>query len=231
MLLRVEEQEHVRQAVLEAFPDHPQIDVEFHENPHVIIDFPSTLELTRASVTIPSPVGAVCSTKFQAVHHSGPRSLDLISCGVIHCTQAYPALGSAMWFANPNSAGSAHRIVDNRICYRTLADSIIPWAAPGMNLYGMHLEFSGFVSWTKDDWKDHDRMLRRGAYKLAVDSKKHGFPLEWLGIHELKNGNRWGVTDHFAVSQAFHLSTHTDPRPNFPENLVLDYAKFYKKKL
>lgn len=219
----------VARSIREAFPDHPDLSVELHDNPHVV-EVPLLTSL-RSTVVRKRPIKAKCSHQFRAVHSSGHREENWISGVCWHCTQSNTAFSAASWFSMQASAGSTQLALDNRICYRTLPDDVIPWAAPGFNLYGVHIEFAGFVDWSHQKWLNHDDMLRRGAYKTAVACKRHGIPIKWLGVNDLKSGKRDGITDHWAVSQAFHLSSHTDPRPAFPRQLVLEYTRHYRRKL
>lgn len=219
---------------------HPDanLDAELKETNHVVQDVPIPL-LARAGAVLGQRIKATPSDRFTAVHHTGTRSLSLISCEVIHCTQSSTAIGSATWFTNPAAAGSAHKVADNRICYRTLDAKYIPWAAPGMNTFGMHFEMVGFTTWTNREWLDnHLRTLKRTSYRIAVDSKRFGFPIKWLEVNDLKNGERYGVTDHWAVSHAFRLSGHYDPRDSYdshtwgyPNEYILERARFYKKRM
>lgn len=233
-LARAERLERVR----ELFPKHPKPEAELHDNTHLILEEPRLLSLVRAAV-LPQKVKAPCSTRYRAVHHSGGRPLEAITCEVIHCTQGDTAAGAARWFTNPDSSGSAHRCVDNDVCYRTLPADLIPWGAPGLNFHGMHLEMAGFDSWSNHFWREQkDKTLRRAAYKTALDAKKFGFPIRWLGVDDLQDGNLRGITDHWAVSHAFRLSFHHDPRDSFdattygyPHHYLMELTKFYRARV
>lgn len=188
----------------------------------------------RSSVARATLVKSSCSRTFTAFHHSGPRPRNPV--GVTwHCTQSSTALSAASWFANPRSAGSAQLCVDDKICYRTLLDGMIPWAAPGTNVSHVHVEMAGFVDWTLQQWLSHETMLKRAAYKTAVQARDRGFWVKWLGVDDLRNGNFKGITDHWAVSHAFGLSSHRDPRRTwespaftYPREHLLDLTKHYR---
>src|SRR5215510_4526618 len=119
----------------------------------------ATLRLQAAREVAPAPHGVskVCSTKYRAFHHSGARPLSAIKWIVMHSTEGDTALGAAAWFANPASGGSAHLCVDDRYCFRTLPDGIIPWAAPGANTQGFHIEQAGYARWTSLIWSSKHR--------------------------------------------------------------------------
>jgi hypothetical protein len=173
------------------------------------------------------PIDAACSPKFTAVHNSGGRSLDAITLIVIHSTEGATAAGAAAWFANPRSGGSAHVVVDDHVCYRTLDDSLVPWGAPGANTNGFHVEHAGFAHWDRTTWMSHEKTLRRGAYKAAAHAVKFGVPLQLLTAEDLRH-RRSGFVTHATVTKAFPQGSHTDPGPGFPLDhymeLVAEFA-------
>ena len=142
----------------------------------------------------PQPIPATCKRDFAAVHHSGTRQLSDISLVVIHSTESNSARSSAEWFANPNSNGSAHILVDDRECYRTLDNTVIPWGAPGANTRGFHIEHAGWAHWSTQDWLSHEQTLRRGAYKAALHAGRFHIPLRWLAVDDLRHGRAGFVT-------------------------------------
>ncbi len=176
------------------------------------------------------PIKAAGITTYKAVHFSGYRDPEIIRYIGIHCTQAYPGLGSAMWFANPASSGSAHMIVDDDHSYKTLPDTAVPWAAPPINSTGWHIEFAGYAGWPKETWMTHKPMLDRGAYKIALRCHWYDIPVRQLGVLGLRL-HRKGLVYHSTVSKAYGLSDHSDPGPGFPMAYVMDKAKFYLAEL
>ena len=168
-----------------------------------------------------------CSREFKAVHHSGTRSMSEVRWIILHDEEAATARGAAAWFANPRSAGSAHVCVDDHECYRTLADNQIPWAAPGANTSGLHIEQAGFASWSKIQWLKRLKTLHRAATCAARWSLAYNIPLEMLSPSELKMGRR-GVAGHVHCTAAFGGS-HTDPGPNYPYGRFIRMAKRRRK--
>jgi len=168
------------------------------------------------------PIGRACSTAYRARRSSGTRRLRAITLGVVHCTQGSTARGAAVWFANPDSRGSAHLVADSYECYRTLPPSVIPWGAPGTNGRGWHLELAGFAQWTRAEWLARRYLLDRGAYKLALNGEGR-FPMRRLSRSELAGGKR-GVCDHATASQVYGGS-HWDPGPSFPWDVFMTLAR------
>jgi hypothetical protein len=182
-------------------------------------------ELT-AAVAPAQPVAAACRRNFTAVHHSpGSRALSEITHIVIHSTEGDTAAGGAAWFADPQSAGSAHLVVDDRECFRTLDNEMIPWGAPGTNRNGFHIEHAGHASWNRQMWMNHEQTLRRGAFKAAQHAKKFNVPLRWLSADDLRHG-RSGFVTHATVTSVFPGNMgHTDPGPGFPLDHYMDLVK------
>jgi len=89
------------------------------------------------------PLDDACSRQYAAVRQSGRRDLSQIGLIVIHCTQSNSARSSAQWFENTRAQGSAHLVVDDVECYRTLDNEVIPWGAKGANTRGFHIEIAG----------------------------------------------------------------------------------------
>ena len=170
----------------------------------------------------PQPYDSACSRQYTAVRQSGRRNLAQIGVIVIHCTQSNSARSSAQWFENTRAQGSAHLVVDDVECYRTLDNEVIPWGAKGANTRGFHIEIAGFAEWSQGEWMKHREALRRAAYKAAVHAKKFGIPIRWLTPAQLKAGQKGFVT-HAMCTQAFG-GTHSDPGRQCPTDHLLDWA-------
>lgn len=147
----------------------------------------------------------------------------------MHDEEAPTALSAAAWFANPKSAGSAHVCVDDKECYRTLPDMMIPWAAPGANTQGLHIEQAGWASWSRMMWLKHLLTLHRAAMIAARWSIHYDIPLRFLHAPELKAGEK-GVTTHAECTKAFG-GTHTDPGPEWPQGRFMRMARRRKRVL
>ncbi len=177
------------------------------------------------------PIAATCLREFSAIRRSGTRSLSTIRLIVIHCTESDAARGSARWFTDSRTKGSAHLIVDDRECYRTLADEVIPHAAPGANTIGWHLELTGHAKWKREKWLDHKETLRRGAFKAALHAKKFGIPIRLLSAADIRLGRKGFVT-HALCTQAFHTKNgHTDPGRGCPLDQFMEMTQKFRDTL
>jgi hypothetical protein len=183
----------------------------------------------------PEPIFADCHTAFHASRSSGTRPLEDIKWIVLHDTEGGTAQGVAAYFAqkpNPKTGqpgGSAHLVVDELACYRTLANNEIPWAAPGANTNGFHIEQCGYAKWSAVIWGKHRKTLQRAAYKTAFHCHKFGIPPRFVAAAALKRGVK-GVTTHAECTKAFG-GDHTDPGPLWPRRLFMRYVNQYYNEL
>lgn len=182
-------------------------------------------------MALSDPIPAVCSRLYTALRNSGPRPVTDIKWIVLHSTEGPDAAGAARWFADPKSEGSAHIVVDASTCFRTLPNTAIPWAAPGANAGGFHIEQAGYARWTRSDWLANEGTVRRAAFKAAWHAKLFGIPLRWVGPVGLRLGRK-GLTTHRDVSYAWPLLArkagfHTDPGAAYPKDKFLQWAKEY----
>ena len=162
----------------------------------------------------------------RAVHDSGPRKASSIRLVVLHSAEGTTAAGVASFFAGSAQA-STQLAVDDRECWRMLPDLVVPWGAPGANSDGLHVEICGFAKWERADWRGHEPMLRRSAYKVAKWCWQYGIPARYLSDKQLANGTARGIVTHVQVSKVFKKSTHWDPGPGFPKDLFLIWVQNY----
>lgn len=187
-------------------------------------------ELAPAEAAAAWPIARHCSTLYRARRSSGTRRLSSIGLLVVHCTQSSTARGAAAWFANPRSRGSAHVVVDELECFRTLPPSAIPWGAPGANGRGWHLELAGFAQWNRREWLRHRGTIERAAYKLALHGRAFNVPLTRLTTSQLRAGRARGIVDHRQCSKAFGGS-HWDVGDGFPWDVLLERARYHRRRL
>ena len=132
----------------------------------------------------------------------------------------------ARYFSTTSTKASAHYCIDNNSIVQCVYDKDVAYHAPGANSDGIGLEHAGFARQTAADWSDpySSAMLElsaRLAYQLC---QKFEIPIEFVDAAGLKAGRR-GITTHKAVSDAFKMSSHWDPGPNFPMAKYLEQIK------
>jgi hypothetical protein len=171
------------------------------------------------------PITADCRTPYRAKKDSGHRGLAVVRLIVMHDTEGGTAESVARYFASDNAGGSAHLVVDENACYRTLPNDVIPRAAPGANAAGFHIEQCGFARWSAPVWTSHLRTLNRAAYKAAFHCLLFGIPPVWITAAGLRRQGK-GVTTHAECTKAFG-GTHTDPGPLWPRTFFLGRVRAY----
>jgi hypothetical protein len=183
-----------------------------------------------------------CSRKYKAHFTGGSRSVGSIKNVVIHSTEGRTAAGAAAWFQNPASKGSAHKVVDDKECYRTVPDDVIAYAAPPLNSEGLQLEIAGFAGWRRRDWlvarlvpgSGRRQVLRASLDKAARATAKwchlYRLPPRFRGVRALRRGKE-GVTFHRTVSAAFGQSDHSDPGLGFPKRQFMRHVRRHYRAL
>lgn len=163
-----------------------------------------------------------CRDDLVALKRDG-RARQTPSLIVIHSTEGTTAASAANWFMSPDAQGSAHVVVGEDGCYRTLPDAVNAAGAGEVNPRALHLEFAGFAGRGRSWWLSQSRTLEQGARQIAEWSRLYGIPLQRIGVADLRAG-RAGVATHADVVAAFS-GTHWDPGPGFPLDVVLARAR------
>lgn len=161
---------------------------------------------------------------------------------MLHSTEGPTAEGAARYFTQPQSGGSANLVLDDKCCFRTLGDLVIPYAAPPLNTHGFHIEQAGFARWTRPEWLQHRVTVERAAWKAALRCRWYKIPALLLTVDELKadfgteiEGGvpvhqgplHGGIVTHQTISRAYGLSDHTDPGAGYPLDLFLHLLRSY----
>lgn len=178
----------------------------------------------------PTPIKSECSIKYRALREDGLRKTTDIGWVVIHATEGAFADGAANWFTDTRCKGSANLVVDDNICFRTLDDNHIPWAAPPLNKKGFHIEIAGYSKWSRTIWLSHKKGLDRAAFKAALRCVKYKIPIRQVVAADLLVGRK-GITTHRSISSAFHQSDHTDPGEHFPMDYFIERVKYFAAEL
>ncbi len=190
------------------------------------------------------PYRHTCSSRFPAYHHSGARIQQSIRYIVLHSTEGPTAEGAASYFMSPDSGGSANLVVDDRSCYRSLGDFVVPWGAPPLNANGFHIEQAGYAAWSREDWLAHEETIVRAAYKAALRCRWYKIPPRLLDVAALErdfgtlpvtgDSNttsipyrpgplEGGIVTHATISAAYRQSDHTDPGAGYPADVFMQY--------
>lgn len=152
----------------------------------------------------------------------GPRSTAGLIGICIHTTEndpSTPAENVAQYQLNTES-GSYNTLADRRGLLQENSDDWITWSTGNKgNTILLHLSFVARASMTRAQWLAEDDMLRNGAWQVAQWCKRYGFPVK----HAVTVSQLPGITTHNAT-RAWGFTDHTDPGPNFPWDVFLDYV-------
>lgn len=125
----------------------------------------------------------------------------------------------------PRMFGAAYHAVANGATgdyTQVLPGAAGPYSASGANKDFWHICLPGRAAQTREEWLDP---LSRGQIKAVahfiVDkAKADGFPIRRITAAEVKAGGR-GYCGHVDITNAYHLSDHTDPGINFPWDVLM----------
>lgn len=173
----------------------------------------------------------------EAANNSGKRSGD-IQLIVIHSGETQEgedsAIGMGNWFASGKTIGSTHAGVDGGTkephTVQYVWDSLVAHGAGGGNHQGIHLEQAGRARQSREEWLDDysRRVIDRAGNVVAQWAIKYNIPLRWLTVAEVRRGVK-GICTHHDITLAFGKSTHTDPGPHYPKDVLLKEAqKWYR---
>lgn len=163
----------------------------------------------------------------QARNHGGTQSA--VNRIVIHATVSPCVRGGAKSIANyfhtTSREASAHYVVDPGQVYQCLLESTIAWHAPP-NTGSIGIELCDPQSGSASRWQDanHEAMLRLAASLVRAVAARWNVPLTKLSAADLKAGKR-GICGHVDVSNAWHLTDHSDPGTGFPWAHFMDLVK------
>lgn len=117
-----------------------------------------------------------------------------------------------------------HAVTDGQGGYIQVADATAgPYSAPPLNATWWHICMPGYAKQTRQEWLDVISMNHiKGVANFVVDKWHEDgqtWPLAFI-FADLLLKNYHGYTSHAQVSLAWHQTTHTDPGPNFPWDVL-----------
>jgi hypothetical protein len=167
------------------------------------------------------------------VNMGGPRKGETLWV-VLHNTVSddWVAEAIARYFHDNPAAGSTQEIVDSNRTEKSIPDEMTCQGAAGddANGKGVHIEFCSMPTWKRVFWfRRHNRMIRRGAFRVARYCMKYNIPPRYLTVAEVRAGKR-GITTHRTITEAFNVQGgHTDDGP--PRGRTEKYVREYLAKM
>lgn len=150
---------------------------------------------------------------------------------VVHCTESPAGPGRAMSNARyvMSKNLSVHYFVDNHEIVNGLDEALIGYGAGDVNRTAIHIEICGYARWTRAEWIANAGPAIKLAGQLLADiHARRNIAARWLTDSEVlacyRHDVGTGWTTHGQCSRLGIGTTHTDPGPNFPYDLLLAYA-------
>lgn len=173
----------------------------------------------------------------QAAHVSAGSNLPIkrivvhATCPVLgfpRASAAGQARNTARYFTSTDSGGSAHYVEDVAGEEHCVRDSAVAWhAPPNPHSIGVEICADGgsaaayrknlSANYTRAQWLSPEvwPAVQRAARRVRELCDRFNVPKVQLTVAEVR-ADRPGICGHVDVSEAFGMTDHSDPGPNFP---------------
>lgn len=134
------------------------------------------------------------------------------------------------WFAT-QAPTSAHFCVDPVAIVQQVPLNVRAWHCGNGNPYVTGLEQTGYARYSRGEWTTPDGMtqLRNLAALTRAILDRQGAPLRIASAAEARSaaymGRPIGIITHDTARVAWGGTTHTDPMPHYPLDLLLDHVR------
>jgi hypothetical protein len=121
-------------------------------------------------------------------------------------------------------------VIDCKEAYRLAADTTICCGVRDYNTPTLHIEMTGYSSWSSLKWAlpSRRKMVDHCAYRVARWCKRYGLQPRWRSTKDLDDGRRRGITSHANLSySSLSSSTHTDPGRYFPRRWFMRRVAYW----
>ena len=172
---------------------------------------------------------SIITKTIPAYAHGGPMPKPTLI--VIHDAETPLKAGYAVslatnWFGTSRAGTSAHYIADPVDVVKMLDENTVAWhVGPAANGFTIGVEQSGYVTLSRAQWTTADGMTQLGKVgALVADiAGRHSIPLRWATDAQIRaaaNGTPGGICHHDDIRRVLGGTTHTDPAPNYPSDLL-----------
>lgn len=158
-----------------------------------------------------------------ASHHGGIQTV--VNRVVIHDEEYGVGPNSAEdiahYFSLPTTQYQAHYVADQNSIQHCVPENTIAFHAPP-NEGSVGIEQDGYAHMTREEWMKVESLatIHNAAVTARDICDRWGIPKVWLSVADLLAGKR-GITSHLNVTNAFHVSTHTDPGEWYPIDIFM----------
>jgi hypothetical protein len=165
----------------------------------------------------------------QAPSHGGNYRAGQPTLIVIHSLEAPARRGLAYDLATgwlQNAGVSPHALTDPGETVETCSESLVGWHCGNGNQVGIGLEVTGYAAWSFEQWTSGDAFaaVRLDAKRAAEAARRHGIPIRWLSLSQIRNGER-GFCTHADISATLGGTNHTDPGRGFPYAIFMQMVQ------
>lgn len=170
----------------------------------------------------------------RAKYDGGPlrRPVTLL---VVHSAETPLRYGYARsigkYFTRPDAKTSAHVMVDPRDVVQMVPKNRIAYHCGYANKCSLGYEQAGYARLSRRQWTTGDGLaqIKLLALEIRKDADIHHVPLRWATDAQIRaayrNGVPGGLCTHGDVARVVGGSTHTDPMPNYPKDLLLELVR------
>jgi LysM repeat protein len=176
---------------------------------------------------------AVAALKGPFIHARGYRrgraygEASRVAWVVIHTAEGARDERDLGAFFRSTSAGSSNGGAGQDGGYATYVNyGDTPWTNAPLNQESDTIELCGFARWGRAQWLAQPKMLDTCARWIAWRCTVRRIPIRYVASPSRGSS---GVTGHVQVNRVWKQSSHWDPGPQFPWDVVIAKAQGYAK--
>lgn len=175
------------------------------------------------------PPDGVVTARFHGGPMKGAPTFQVVHDAETPLADAYVASIAQFFQRGPVAGTSAHHMVGPRTWLQLLPEDYVAYAAgPKANPRGVHWEQCGYASFSRAQWLTADGIaqLNRLGAGLMESCVRWNIPVRWCTDAQLRAAalgqpGSGGLSTHEQVARVLGGTTHTDPAPNYPGDLLL----------
>jgi hypothetical protein len=176
------------------------------------------------------PADRVVTARFHGGQMTGPPTFVCIHSAETPLADSYVASIAEFFRQGPAAGTSAHHMTGPHSWIQLLPEDVVAYAAgPKANSRGVHVEQTGRASLTRAQWCTPDGMaLHATTARCASEAcARWGIPVRWATDAQLKaaaagQAAGGGLVTHGQVARVLGGTTHTDPGPGYPADVLLE---------